>query len=690
MSPANPAHRNRLASESSPYLQQHASNPVDWHPWSEEALQRARREQKPILLSIGYAACHWCHVMAHESFEDEATAALMNELYVNIKVDREERPDLDKIYQVAHQVLTQRSGGWPLTMFLTHDDQQPFFGGTYFPPAPRHGMPAFREILMRVAEYYRQHLAEIRQQNASLMRVFADLRPPPAGSEMELHRAPLDKARQELERQFDNEDGGFGGAPKFPHGRTLDFLLRYWRATGGSDEPDLHALYMSTLTLMRMAEGGIYDQLGGGFCRYSVDRHWTIPHFEKMLYDNAELLRVYADAALATGEPLFMRVAAETAAWMQREMGAPEGAYCSTLDADSEGHEGRFYVWDREQAQALLPQKEFALFARRFGLDRPPNFEGHWHLRVSCSLEELAKEFQTTVDEAHHALQAARTRLLEVRQGRVWPGFDQKILTAWNGLAIGALASAARALNDDALLAAAQKAADFVHEQLWREGRLLAVYKDGQARLPAYLDDHAFLLDALVELLQTRWRNQDLEFAIALAEAMLRHFSDSQHGGFYFTADDHEALIHRPKSFADDALPSGNAIAARALNRLGYLLGETRYLEAAAATLRAAWNSVEHYPSGHAASLIALEEFLYPPQLVLIRGEAGECEQWHRDLSRVYAPRRMVFAIPAELKLAGALAEKKALPETVAYVCRGTTCSAPLKSLAALIAVTHE
>jgi uncharacterized protein YyaL (SSP411 family) len=387
--------RNRLADETSPYLLQHASNPVDWHAWGSEVLDLARREDKPILLSIGYSACHWCHVMAHESFEDPACAQVMNELFVNVKVDREERPDLDRIYQTAHQMLTQRGGGWPLTMFLSPHDQRPFFGGTYFPPEPRHGMPAFTDLLRRVAEYYRSHRAEIEQQGDALIQVFGELTPPPAEAGAALNRAPLAAAREQLTREFDGRFGGFGQAPKFPHPMNLEFLLRSWRESADAvdgEEPDLQALYMATLTLTRMAEGGIYDQLGGGFCRYSVDPYWMIPHFEKMLYDNGQLLAVAAQAALATADPLFLRVAGETADWLRRDMEGPGGGFFATLDADSEGHEGRFYAWDLEELRDLLPPDEYPAFAARFGLDRPPNFEGKWHLHCFKSMTAVAEE----------------------------------------------------------------------------------------------------------------------------------------------------------------------------------------------------------------------------------------------------------------------------------------------------------
>jgi uncharacterized protein len=677
---------NRLARETSPYLLQHASNPVDWYPWGEEALELARRENKPIMLSIGYSACHWCHVMAHESFEDPATAAVMNDLFVNIKVDREERPDLDRIYQLAHQMLIQRGGGWPLTMFLSPKDQRPFFGGTYFPREARYGMPAFGDLLRRVAEFYRSREDDIAQQSRALQQAFDEISPPPAAADTALTAEPLLVARAMLEREFDGQFGGFGNAPKFPHPATITFLLRTWRASAASETPDLHALYMATLTLTRMSEGGLYDQLAGGFARYSVDQFWMIPHFEKMLYDNGQLLHVAAQAALATGDPLFRRVAAETAGWMMRDMQSPSGGYWSTLDADSEGQEGKFYVWDAVEVRQVLPSRAYEVFARRFGLDRSANFEGRWHLHVHRTLDEIATELAISVHEADHELSEARRVLLDVRNARVWPGRDEKVLTSWNGLAIAGMAAAARALQRDDLSRSAERAVDFIRMHSWRDGRLLAVWKDGRARFPAYLDDYAFLLDGLLELLQTRWRSADLTFAMELADVLLVHFEDRDHGGFFFTADDHETLIHRSRSFSDEAVPSGNAVAARALTRLGLLAGETRYLDSAARTLRAAWPSLDRYPHGHASMLVALEEHLDPPEIVIVRGP--EARTWCDELAKVYSPRQLAFAIPDDAQLPSALAEKKVLDATVAYVCVGMTCSEPIRSLSALATLT--
>jgi uncharacterized protein YyaL (SSP411 family) len=687
-SPSSSSAVNRLARATSPYLRQHAHNPVDWYPWSEEALARARAEDKPILLSIGYSACHWCHVMAHESFEDADTAALMNALFVSIKVDREERPDLDRIYQLAHQMLTQRGGGWPLTMFLTPDDHRPFFGGTYFPPAPRYGMPAFKDLLQRVANYYKEHRAEIRTQNDALADAFATLYPAPVTDETQLSVAPLAQARKLLDDQFDREYGGFGGAPKFPHPASIDFLLRYWQATAHEDKPDLHALYMATLTLKRMAEGGLFDQLGGGFCRYSVDQFWMIPHFEKMLYDNGPLLALYAEAAVATGDEFFADIAIETARWVMREMQSQAGGYYSSLDADSEGHEGKFYVWDKREVQELLSKDEYRLFERRFGLYHAPNFEGRWHLHIYEPIDKLAAARGPTPEDVRRTLDSARAKLLEARERRVRPGRDEKILTSWNALMIRGMAIAARRLAKPELAESASRALAFLRANSWHDGRLLATaVADGQssAPLPAYLDDYVFLIDAILELLQYRWRSEDLAWAIELAEVVVAHFADRENGGFYFTADDHEQLMHRLKSFSDDATPNGNAVAAYVFNRLGTLLAEPRWLDATERTLRAGWAPLEHYPLGHATLLTALDEFLGTVEIVILRG--AEADAWRDELARRYEPRRMVFAIPPEEKeLPPALAAKKTSSATVAYLCRGMTCSAPIETLPALIA----
>jgi uncharacterized protein YyaL (SSP411 family) len=672
---------NRLAGETSPYLRQHAHNPVDWYPWNEEALERSRREDKPILLSVGYSACHWCHVMAHESFENAETASVMNEFFVNIKVDREERPDLDKIYQTAHYLLTQRSGGWPLTMFLS-PDKVPFFGGTYFPSEPRHGLPAFKDLLHRVAELYRSHREDIARQNHSVLEVLQQVVPKANPDRAALNASPLDQARQELDTAYDRQLGGFGPAPKFPHPSSLERLLRHYAGTLAAGRSDEHALEMVHHTLTRMARGGIYDQIGGGFCRYSVDEHWMIPHFEKMLYDNGQLLALYADAWKLTGDSLFSRVCEETAGWVMREMESPEGGYYSALDADSEGEEGKFYVWSRGEVESLLDEEEYRLAAQHFGLDRPSNFEGHWHLYVVRTERQVAQTTDLGDARVAETLDGARRKLLAARDERVRPGCDDKVLTSWNALMIKGMSVAGRHFQRNDWVDSAERAIDFVRRHLWRNQRLLATYKDGVAHLPAYLDDYAFLVDALLEFAQARFRPADMDFAVQLADTLLGHFDDREHGGFYFTADDHEDLIQRPKPLADDATPAGNGVAAYALARLGHLLGEMRYLEAAERTLNGGWDSLVQAPHAHGAMLLALEEHLYPPQTVVLRGSPEVLAPWTERCHRGYTPRRLCLAIPADAEgLPGLLAERRPLEVVVAYLCTGHTCDAPITRL---------
>jgi uncharacterized protein YyaL (SSP411 family) len=547
-------------------------------------------------------------------------------------------------------------------------------------------MPAFSELLQRVARYYRDQPGEIRKQNVALAEAFESLYPPLPGASQVMTDAPLKKARTLFEDEFDGRHGGFGAAPKFPHSPTIERLLRHWQASAGDAEPDLQALYMATLTLKRMAEGGLNDQLGGGFSRYSVDQYWMIPHFEKMLYDNGPLLALYAQAAIATGDAFFARVAAETAAWVLREMQSPEGGFFSSLDADSEGHEGRFYVWDKAEIAGVLTPDEYRLFERRFGLDHPPNFESrHWHLHAYESIEKIATREHRSPGDMQAALDRARAKLFAVREKRVRPGRDEKILTSWNALMIRGLAIAGRALAEPRLTEAALAGADFLRANAWREGRLYAACKDGVARFPAYLDDHAFLLDALLELLQTRFRMDDLAFAREIADSLLRKFADRERGGFWFTADGKDPPMARPKSFVDDATPSGNGIAAQALARLGWLTGETRYLDAAEAAVRAGYASLARAPEAHAALLNALDEYLEPVEIVVMRGDAAGVAAWQAALAREYAPRRMVIAIPADAAgLPEALAAKKPGERTVAYVCRGPVCSEPVAELESL------
>jgi uncharacterized protein YyaL (SSP411 family) len=681
---------NRLADETSPYLLQHADNPVDWHPWGEEAINKAREENKPILLSIGYSACHWCHVMAHESFEDNATAEVMNRLFVNIKVDREERPDLDKIYQNAHHLIAQRAGGWPLTMFLSPEKQIPFFGGTYFPNETRHGMPAFTELLMQVAQHYEQHRGDMGEQGTAIINALQEMQHHSTAAGAPLVASPLQSIRTQLEGNFDREWGGFGGAPKFPHPDNIERLLRHWRATAHTDEPDVEALFMCALTLTRMVHGGIYDQLGGGFCRYSVDNEWLIPHFEKMLYDNGPLLALLAQMSQASGDESFRRAAVETADWVLRDMQDAEGGFYSSLDADSEGEEGLFYAWMPEQVRELVSDEEYGVMAPVFGLNQPANFEGQWHLFIQQPLEEVARDADIAESSARALLDSGRAKLLEHRKQRVWPSRDDKILTSWNALMIRGLAIAGGALGRDDYVEAAAKAVDFIRNSMVSDDRLRATYKDGRARFDAYLDDYAYLLNAVIELLQVQWNSAHLDFAVWLADQLLERFVDKDNGGFFFTAHDHEELLYRIRSFADDAMPSGNAIAVVALGRLGHLLGETRYLSVAEKTLEAAWGAMTDFPHGHASMITALDEYLHSPEVVVIRGAHTDVVDWQQQLAAVYAPRRLVFAIPADAELPDALAARVAGSQTCAYICQGMSCSPPIQTIKELAAELSE
>ena len=655
---------NRLAKETSPYLQQHAANPVDWYPWGPEALERARREDRPILLSIGYSACHWCHVMAHESFEDPAVAAVMNGLFVNVKVDREERPDLDQIYQSAHQMLSQRSGGWPLTMFLSPDGT-PFFGGTYFPKEPRYGLPGFAQLCERIADIWRDKQADIAAQNEQVRSALSRMVPRQSAHGSELSSEPITAMLANLRANFDARWGGFGAAPKFPHPPDLELCLR----KGAAD--------MAILTLRRMCEGGVYDQLGGGFCRYSVDAQWTIPHFEKMLYDNGPLLGLLADAWLHARDPLYARCAEETAGWIMREMQAPEGGYYSSLDADSEHEEGKFYVWDRAEIEALLSSEEYAVASAHYGIDGPPNFEGrHWHLRIARPLPE----------GAYGLLASAKKKLLEARARRVRPGRDDKALVSWNALAVRGMAHAGRIFGRPEWIDSARRAIDFICGSMWRDGRLLATFKDGHGHLNAYLDDYAFTIAALLELMQAEFRVSDLEFAEQLADVLLDQFEDTERGGFFFTSRDHERLIHRPKPGHDAATPSGNAVAAWALQRLAALSGEQRYARAAERALELFFPSMRDFPAGFASFAIALEEFLAGVDTLVLRGDPALMRRWQADLASEYLPATVTLAIPAGTAgLPGPLdkppAQNSAVPGVNGWLCRGVTCLPPMGDL---------
>jgi len=590
---------NRLSEETSPYLLQHAENPVDWYPWGEEALQRARAEQKPILVSIGYAACHWCHVMERESFEDPRVAALMNERFVCIKVDREERPDVDAIYMDAVQAMTGR-GGWPLNAFLTPDGV-PFFAGTYWPPEARHGLPAWSQVVVGVGTAWREQREEIEEAGRRILPRLAGAASMPP-TEGDLDPAALDAAVSVLERGYDGEHGGFSAsAPKFPSASTIEFLLRR-----GERRMALH-------TLRAMAAGAMYDQVGGGFARYSVDARWGIPHFEKMLYDNALLARAYLHGFQVSGEPFFARVCTESLDWALRDLRQAEGGFASSLDADSEGEEGRFYVWAPDEARAALGDDEALVEAAlaHFGFDRPPNFEGRWApVRATSDPERLPE---------------IKARLRAARERRVWPALDDKRLTAWNALMISALADAGAALDRPEYRDAAVACAEFVWTRMRdADGRLLRTYNRGQARLGAYLEDHAYLLEALLALYESTFDPRWFAAARELADAILARFADEEHGGFFATADDHEPLVARRKELEDAPIPAGASSAAFGLLRLAALTGEHRYEAAALGVLRLLHVVAPQHPVAFGHLLQALDFHLAEVREVAIVGPGAE------------------------------------------------------------------
>jgi uncharacterized protein YyaL (SSP411 family) len=653
---------NRLASETSPYLLQHAGNPVDWYPWGEEAFARARAEDRPILLSVGYSACHWCHVMERESFEDPAVAAVMNEHFVSVKVDREERPDVDQIYMEAVQSMTGR-GGWPMTVFLTPDGV-PFYGGTYFPPDDRHGLPGFRRLLEALADAWRTRRGEVlesaREIGSQLNRAAA-LR----GAQTLLTDEVLFSGFHGLSTQFDERHGGTGSAPKFPQPMNWEFVLRFWNRTGNDRARD-----MVRTTLTRMARGGMYDHLGGGFARYSVDAEWLVPHFEKMLYDNAQLASLYLHGWLAFGDPEYRRVVEETLDYLLRDMRDPAGGFSSAEDADSEGHEGRFYVWTADEIRGALPPAEAEFALRYWGVDRGPNFEGVniLHLPGEPDAEGIG---------------AARRALFEVREGRVRPGRDDKVLAAWNGLACRAFAEAGRALGRNDYIAAATANADFILGAMRRDGRLLRTWKAGQARLNGYLEDYALVAAGLIDLYEATFTRRWLDAARVLADELVRLFWDDAIEGFYDTGHDHERLIVRPRNLFDNAVPSGASAAIETLLRLAVLTGHREYEARALAALRPMADLMGRYPGGFGRYLSALDFNLGPvAEIALVWPRGDGAGPLIDTVFRRFMPNRVVAGARADDEAATRdvplLEGRRAVDgKATAYVCRHYTCDLP-------------
>jgi uncharacterized protein YyaL (SSP411 family) len=670
-------HTNRLAGETSPYLLQHAHNPVEWNPWDDEALARSRAEDKPILLSIGYSACHWCHVMERESFENEEIARVMNENFVNIKVDREERPDLDQIYMNAVQMMTGH-GGWPLTVFLT-PDLIPFYGGTYFPPTDRHNIPGFPRVLVGVAQAYHSDPEGVTQTASSIL---GELRRMTAARESNdaLDVQLLDSAARGIRRTYDPRHGGFGSAPKFPAPMSLEFLLRACERTH-----DAELLNVVTHTCRKMAEGGMYDQLGGGFHRYSTDARWLVPHFEKMLYDNAQLSRLYLHVWQVTKDDFFRRIAIETFEYVVREMTDERGGFYSTQDADSEGVEGKFFVWSREEIARLLGEADAALFTAFYDVTKEGNFEGENILNVPRPVEDVARELNVPVERLREATQRGRRVLFDERERRIKPGRDEKMIAAWNGMMLASFAEAAAILGREDFRTVAEKNAEFLLDKLRDGSRLLHVYKDGRAKHHAFLDDYAHVAEGLLTLYETTGDLRYLRESIAFTDAFIEEFWDEEDGGFFYTGASGEKLIVRQKDFFDNATPSGNSVAAEVLLRLSVLAERDDYRRKAVTVFRLVRDASERYPSAFGRLLSALDFHLATPKEIVIVGDANEPatralagEVWSRYLpNRVIAQSRGDEAESAEL--VPLLRERKMIDgRPTAYVCENYACLQPV------------
>ena len=658
---------NRLAQETSPYLLQHANNPVDWYAWSDEALERARKEDKPILLSIGYSACHWCHVMEHESFENPSIAKLMNDNFVNIKVDREERPDLDQVYMSAVQIMTG-SGGWPLTVFL-RPSGEPFYGGTYFPPDDRYGRPGFPRLLANIADAYRTRQKDI-QENAQSLRQQLNQRMQSGRGFGAIGVDVLDTAAGALSSRFDPREGGFGNAPKFPASMSIDFLLRYHHRTGHE-----RSLEMATFTLDKMAYGGMYDQAGGGFHRYSTDDRWLVPHFEKMLYDNALLARAYLDGYRITGKPLYKRITEEILDFVVREMRDPGGGFYSTQDADSEGVEGKFYVWDLAEFESVAGD-DAELLARYFNVTDYGNREHHNILNVPRPPEMFCKLEKISEAELESKVAAALPKLYAVREKRVHPGRDEKILTDWNGLALRAFADAAAFLGRDDYRSIAEANANFLFDKLWDGERLLHSFKDERARFNAYLDDYANVADGLLSLYQLTFDERWLRRAESLADIIVDRFGDEEQGGFYFTASDHEELIARTKDFFDNATPSGNSVAADVLLRLAALLGRDDLRKQAEQVFAAVENHLGQYAAGFGRMLAAVDFSIGPSSEIAL---IGGVEPFLSAYRKRYLPRTVIAAGEGDIAVLRGRAALNGLP--TAYVCENLSCKQPVNDV---------
>ena len=663
---------NRLKNEKSEYLLQHADNPVDWYPWSKEAFDKAEKENKPIMLSIGYSACHWCHVMAHESFEDDGTAELMNANFINIKLDKEERPDLDKIYQMSQTIITGKTGGWPLTVFMT-PTKFPFFAGTYFPDTERHGLPGFKDILLRVMDFYKNQRDDISKQNIQIKNIFETLNKTKETKNI-VNEDLLSKVKSELISSIDRVHGGFGSAPKFPHVNNLDFLIKT------AEKNDKETLELIELTLTRMTCAGIYDHLKGGFFRYSVDELWMIPHFEKMLYDNGPMIDILCNAYKITQNSLYLDKINQTCQWAIEEMQDKQGGFYSTIDADSEHVEGKFYVWTDEELKDILNTNELKLFKEIFVVYDKPNFEGKYHLHVTKTNQECYINNKNSAD-------LICAKLLKIRNGRVRPATDKKILVSWNSLLMLGLINAYKITGNNNYYNSAKKCFDFIRNNMWVNNKLYACYHD-KPYFNAYLDDYAFLSKACIEFLKIDWNEKDFSFLENLTDSLINNFQDKENGGFYYTSDTHEELIYRPKSYMDESLPSGNSIATEVLSELYELTGNSKYIKAVDKSISSAADSINRSKFSHCSLYLAAPNTKISKKLIIIRCELEKIDEYKKNIYALNIMNDNIYFIANnESVTIKGIKEKINQGRFTAYVCQNNTCSEPIKDYESLSAV---
>tara|TARA_Y100001960_G_C14770759_1_gene879844 strand:+ start:102 stop:2102 length:2001 start_codon:yes stop_codon:yes gene_type:complete len=661
---------NRLNKEKSLYLLQHASNPVDWYPWCDEAFEMATKNHMPVLLSIGYSACHWCHVMAHESFENNEIAEIMNKNFINIKLDKEERPDLDKIYQISQTIITGKTGGWPLTIFMS-PEKFPFFAGTYFPIEAKFGLPGFKDVLLRVTDFYNNQKEEIKNQNKSILEIFNKINVQDK-SENILNKELVEKAVSELHLTFDGINGGFGSAPKFPQVYALKFLLKC------KSEYREKNLDICEFTLKRMCLTGIYDLIDGGFFRYSVDELWMIPHFEKMLYDNGPMISILSDIYIRTKNTLFLNRAKDTSNWILSNMTDEEGGFYSTIDADSENSEGKYYVWEENELSKIMNDNDLNLIKNIFTIKYQPNFEGKYHLHVTKDKE---KEYKKEIKN----ITRINKLLLTERNKRISPNIDKKILVSWNALVISGLIDIYNITYDPKYYNSAIKCFNFIEKKMYKNKKLFACYNQG-AKFDAYLDDYVFLAQAGIKILKTKWDARIFKFVLELSNIIIENFEDTKNGGFYFTSKNHEKLFYRPKNYMDESLPSGNSIAIEVLLELGCLTGSKKFIDAAERTIKSASHSLKRNLVSHCSMLDAAKTFINEKEIIIIRCQSNNIKKYTKKLSSMNLDDTDLYLIPIDpSNTTDYFSGKKLIGDFTAYVCQGFKCLEPITDINELI-----